>query len=152
MVKKRNSLSNDLVRVAGVHYVVSQLSMRGLIAMPTIRNTSGIDILVTDPSTNASANLQVKSSQNTVTFWPTSMPDRCLRGKNCFYVFVRYLPKEKKFQAFLQDSEKVVKRVTKIVRYHKQKGRKVFPNWPLPKYLGSQRKLEEKWNNWRPPL
>jgi hypothetical protein len=36
----------SLVGAAGVHYVVSELSLRGLIALPTIRNTSGVDIVV----------------------------------------------------------------------------------------------------------
>jgi hypothetical protein len=106
MPESKIKLSNDLVGVAGVHHIVSQLTMRGLIAMPTIRNTSGIDILVTDPTSNRSANLQVKTSQKTVRFWPTSMPEKCLNGKNCFYVFVRFLPKERRFQVFLQDSQK----------------------------------------------
>lgn len=31
---------------AGVYYVCFELSLRGLIAMPTVRNTAGIDVLV----------------------------------------------------------------------------------------------------------
>jgi hypothetical protein len=37
-----------LIGAAGVHFVVSELSLRGLIALPTIRNTAGVDVLVTD--------------------------------------------------------------------------------------------------------
>ena len=125
--------------------------MGGLIAIPTIRNTAGIDILVTDPDTNASANLQVKTSQKKVSFWPTSMPKKCLRGKSCFYVFLRFLPKEKRFQIFLQDSRKVVTRVREIVRDHKTRKRSVFPCWDLPKTVEGQQELEVNWAQWRPP-
>ncbi len=73
-------LSNDLIGAAGVHFVVSQLSLRGLIALPTIRNTGGIDILVSEPDGNAQASLQVKTSLKKVIFWPTSLPNKCLNG------------------------------------------------------------------------
>ncbi len=39
-------LPNYLIGVAGVHFVVSELALRCLIALPTIRNTAGIDIIV----------------------------------------------------------------------------------------------------------
>jgi hypothetical protein len=150
MPKAINSLSNNLVGVAGVHLVVFKLAMRGLIAIPTVRNTAGIDILVTEPTSNASASLQVKTSQKKVRFWPTSKPQKCLRGANCFYVFIRFLPKENRFQIFLEESNRVVKRVEEIVRNQKKRNRSVFPCWDLPKDIKAQKKLEDKWINWRP--
>jgi hypothetical protein len=55
-------LPNDLIGVAGVHFVVYELTLRGLIALPTIRNTAGIDIIVSEPDDSGQANLQVKTS------------------------------------------------------------------------------------------
>ena len=40
----------SLVGAAGVHAVVSELSLRGLIALPTIRNTAGVDVIVAQGS------------------------------------------------------------------------------------------------------
>jgi hypothetical protein len=151
MAKSKVTLSNDFVGAAGVHHIASQLAWRGLIAMPTIRNTSGIDILVTDPLTNASAILQVKTSQKKVGFWPTSLPQKCPKGRTCFYTFVRYLGKERRFQVFLEDSERVVEGISEVVNSQKKRGRKVFPCWVLPKNKAKQKSLETKWNNWRPP-
>jgi len=145
-----NKISNDLVGIAGVHYVAYQLAMRGLIAMPTIRNTSGIDIIVTDPLTMKSANLQVKTSQKKVDFWPTSKPQKCIQGKNCFYVFIRTMPVQKIFQVFLEESEKVVSQVTKNVDDQIKRGRQPFPCWYLPKEKQKQDLLESKWKQWRP--
>ncbi len=151
MLPIRNRISNNMIGVAGVHHVCSLLSMRGLIAMPTIRNAAGIDILVTDPATNANANLQVKTSQRTVRFWPTSMPESLLKGRNFFYVFLRYLPNEKTFQVFIEDSEEVVRDVRRNIRHQERRGRRVFPHWALPRDQNAQRQLENNWSTWRPP-
>jgi hypothetical protein len=37
-----------LIGATGVHYVVSELSLRGMIALPTIHNTAGVDVVVTN--------------------------------------------------------------------------------------------------------
>lgn len=55
MEKSSSKVPNDLIGIAGVHYVVSELSRRGLIALPTIRNTAGIDIIVSKPDATAQA-------------------------------------------------------------------------------------------------
>ena len=54
--------SNALVGAAGVHWVVSELSRRGLIALPTVRNTAGFDIVVATPDGSSTATLEVKTS------------------------------------------------------------------------------------------
>jgi hypothetical protein len=48
------TVSNALVGIAGVHYVAAELSRRGLIALPTIRNTAGYDIIVATHANRAS--------------------------------------------------------------------------------------------------
>jgi hypothetical protein len=39
-----------LMGAAGVHFVVSELSVRSLIALPTIRKTAGLDVVAVDKS------------------------------------------------------------------------------------------------------
>ena len=151
MLPIRNRISKNMIGAAGVHHVCSLLSMRDLIAMPTIRNTADIDILVTDPATSASANLQVKTSQYKVTSWPTSRPDTRLQGPNFFYVFLRYITREKTFQVFIEDSEQVVRDVTRNIREQERRGLRVFPYWALPRDPNAQRQLENNWFTWRPP-
>jgi len=92
MTRSIVKIPNDLIGVAGVHFIVSKLTLRGLIALPTIRNTAGIDILVSELDGSTQANLQVKTSLKEVNFWPTSAPERCLNSPNSYYVFLRYLP------------------------------------------------------------
>jgi hypothetical protein len=103
----------SLIGAAGVHFVASQLSLRGLIALPTIRNTAGVDIVVVNKAGTWQANLQVKTSRSRVGFWPigTRYAEWC--GDNNFYVFVRYDPKTASLEAFLESSVAVARQVAK---------------------------------------
>ena len=150
-------ISNNLIGIAGVHYVVSELSRRGLIAMPTIRNTAGIDVLVAEPNGRGQAMLQVKTAGEVKThqeegrqWWPMSKPDKCLTGLNAFYVFVRWREDYKNFEAFLESANAVVAQVQGNLVEDSKLGRKDFPCWGLPKAPSEQSKLADNWQNWRP--
>ena len=143
--------TKTLIGAAGVHFVVSELSRRGLVALPTIRNTAGIDILVSEPDSSGQANLQVKTRSSKEDYWPTSRPERCLKGSRSFYVLVRYLPDEDRFEAFLESGSNVAKQVQANLLDNQNRGLKEFPYW----WLSSEEeieKLRKKWKDWRPPL
>lgn len=93
MQNDRSKLTRDkaLIGAAGVHYVASEPSLRGLIALPTIRNTAGTDIVVTNPRGDWFANLQVKTSRSRVSFWPVGTHFDAWTGQNDYYVFLRWL-------------------------------------------------------------
>ncbi len=143
--------TKTLIGAAGVHFVVSELSLRGLVALPTIRNTAGIDILVSEPDGSEQANLQVKTASYRRNHWPTSGPERCLKGSRSFYVFVRYLPDEKRFEAFLESGSNVAKQVQENLLDYRKQGLKDFTYWELPSGAKEREKLRKKWKNWRPP-
>jgi len=149
--------SNILMGIAGVHYVVSELSRRGLIAMPTIRNTAGIDVLVAELEGSGQAVLQVKTAgavrigEEGRQWWLTPKPEKCLSGPNAFYVFVRWREDLAKFEAFLENADAVAKQVRDNLVEESKLGRKDFPCWGLPASAQDQGKLTEKWQNWRPP-
>ncbi len=142
--------TKTLIGVAGVHFVVSELSLRGLVALPTTRNTAGIDILVSEPDGCGQANLQVKTRSSEEDYWPTSRPERCLKGSRSFYVFVRYLPDEERFEAFLESGSNVAKQVQENLLGDQKRGLKDFPYWELPSEEEKE-KLRKKWKDWRPP-
>ncbi|MGA2329227.1 MAG: hypothetical protein ABSH05_23445 [Bryobacteraceae bacterium] len=97
----KKTVSNALVGIAGVHYVAAELSRRGLIALPTIRNTAGYDIIVVTPDGKKHANIQVKTSQKSVKYWPTP-PSKMVRAEpDDYYVLVRWVESEKKFEGFM---------------------------------------------------
>jgi hypothetical protein len=150
MKNSNKKLQNNLIGVAGVYFVVSELTLRGLIALPTIRNTAGIDILVSEPDGSGQASIQVKTSLKKVDFWPTSRPEKCLTGPRSFYVFLRYLPEEKSFEAFLESGDRVAKRVRENLEDYKKRGRKEFAYWDLPDTESEIEKLRRRWETWRP--
>jgi hypothetical protein len=83
-------LSPQLVGEAGVHFVISALTLKGLIAVGTSRNVKGPDVIVTNPDGTWFAAIQVKTRRNTKEkFW--NVGDRGLTwgGPNCWYAFVR---------------------------------------------------------------
>ena len=143
--------TKTLIGAAGVHFVVSELSLRGLVALPTIRNTAGIDILVSEPDGSGQASLQVKTASMKRDYWPTSGPERCLKGSRSFYVFVRYLPDEKRFEAFLESGSNVAKQVQENLLDYRKQGLKDFTYWQLPSAAKEIEKLQKKWKDWRPP-
>lgn len=56
------SRSSQLTGVAGVHYVASRLSYRGLHAVPTTRNVAGPDLLVSTLDGSQAISIQVKTT------------------------------------------------------------------------------------------
>ena len=135
MQRREHKVDNALIGAAGVHWVVSELSRRGLIALPTIRNTSGIDVLVANHDGSLHANLQVKTSQNRTSFWPIGHRYKNWQGKNNFYVFVRYLKMESRFEAFLETAARVAKEVDP----------EWVPSWFLPKEKANRDRICRQW-------
>jgi hypothetical protein len=74
-----------LVGIAGVHFVVGELSRRGWIALPTIRNTRGIDVMATKE--NKSVQIQVKTRKNSRRFLLEKSAEKLI-NESLFYVFV----------------------------------------------------------------
>jgi hypothetical protein len=82
--------NNALIGIAGVHYVVSELSRRGLVALPTIRNTAAYDVVVVTTDGTRHANIQVKTSSKKVSFFRMPASDRVMAGPRDFYVLLRW--------------------------------------------------------------
>lgn len=132
-----------LIGVAGVHYVVSELSVRGLIALPTIRNTAGIDIVAVNKEGTWQANLQVKTSRSKVSFWPISKNFEDWIGPNNYYVFLRYIKNESRFEIFLETSSRVAAQVRVRIEAEKERGLKEWaPCWYLE---GEDERLKQQW-------
>jgi len=140
------NIDNALIGVAGVYYIASELSMRGFIALPTLRNTPGIDVLVTKPDGSWSANLQVKTSKNKVRSWPVGKNYDSLKGDDNYYVFLRYIKKEDTFEVFLEPAILVAPKVKVEIEEGKKRGCKEWgPCWSLPKDEKEIERLRDKW-------
>jgi hypothetical protein len=106
------SHANALIGISGVHYVVSELSRRGMVALPTIRNTAAYDIVVVNQSGNKHANIQVKTSSKKTSFFPMPPPEMVRAGARDIYVLVRWLENERKFEGFLLTGREAKQTVT----------------------------------------
>ncbi|MDP1660275.1 MAG: hypothetical protein Q8L55_00020 [Phycisphaerales bacterium] len=88
MLPKDEKLSKWLSGVAGEYFVAAELSRRGYIAAVTMRNTRGLDLLVSRPGSKRALTLQVKTIQSGNSEWLLSKPDEESKGDAHFYAFV----------------------------------------------------------------
>lgn len=105
--------NSSLIGIAGVHFVVSEFSRRGLVALPTIKNTAAYDIVVVNQSGTKHANVQVKASSKRVSFFPMPAPERIRAGKNDIYVFVRWIESKERYEGFLLTGAEAKRNVEK---------------------------------------
>ncbi|MDF2462432.1 MAG: hypothetical protein K0Q43_667 [Ramlibacter sp.] len=90
-----------LIGIAGVHYVVSELCRRGMVALPTVRNMAAYDIVALNEEGSRHANIQVKTSSKCASFFPMPPPEHVRAGVRDFYVLVRWREERKAYEAFL---------------------------------------------------
>jgi len=83
-----NKLSTLLSGVSGEYFVAAELSRLGYIVSITLRNTRGIDILVSNLSATRQIGIQVKTNQGSKPEWVLSEKAENFYADNLFYVFV----------------------------------------------------------------
>ena len=140
---KKPAVPSALVGIAGVHYVAAELSRRGLVALPTIRNTAAYDIIVATPDGKRHANIQVKTSQNRVSFWPMPPWTKIRTNPKDWYVLVRWVEKEKKFEAFMLRGSEAKKEVKAAETQQKERERRAL--FPFIRVRGMSGKCEKRW-------
>lgn len=80
-------ISRQLCGVAGEYYVAAEISRRGYLAAITLRNSDGIDILVSDTNGEKSLSIQVKTTQNKRK-WILSKKVENGYSENKYFIFV----------------------------------------------------------------
>lgn len=106
-------LKPDLVGNAGVMFVAAELSRRGLIALPTIRNTEGVDLIVSEPNGGPGVAIQVKTSQSPRKKWLLTKSSEKLKAPGLYYVFVNLGLPGTRPEYHVVPSKTVAKRITK---------------------------------------
>ena len=86
--EKQPKLPTIQVGIAGEYLVAAELSRRGYVASLTLRNTRGIDILVSNRDATKSVGIQVKTCQGAKPEWVMSKKAEDDLAENLFYVFV----------------------------------------------------------------
>lgn len=74
--------------VSGEYFVAAELSRRGYVASISLKNTKGIDILVSSEDGSQTRAIQVKSSSDSNRSWMLSNKAENDFNDNLFYIFV----------------------------------------------------------------
>lgn len=86
--QNKMKLESTLVGVAGEYLVAGELTLRGYLASITLRNSRGIDIIVSSNDGVASATIQVKTNSDGSTAWMLNKKAENYFSENHYYVFV----------------------------------------------------------------
>ena len=81
-------LENQLQGVAGEYFVAAELSLRGVLAAITLRNSRGVDIVASSADGARSVSIQVKTSSDAKPKWILNKKAETFSSRNHFYVFV----------------------------------------------------------------
>ena len=142
-------MPDRLDRYTGVHFVVSELSRRGLIALPTVKNCAAYDIIVANQKGTKHANLQVKTSFGTGDFWPMPPSTKVRKGPDDHYVFLRWLGDEGRYTAYMLPGREVRSCVAQAEVETKMKGQRRFGTFYVGKKAhGRDRRWAETWQQW----
>jgi hypothetical protein len=88
MIQPASKIPPILAGVAGEYFVAAELSRRGWIASISLRNTRGIDILVTNQEASRSVTIQCKTSQKKDKIWILNENSENFFSDNHYYIFV----------------------------------------------------------------
>jgi hypothetical protein len=72
----------------GVYLVAAELSARGFVVSPTLRNAAGADLLATDGHCKKAWSVQVKTNSGSANFWLLSKDAAEAKSDSHVYVFV----------------------------------------------------------------
>ncbi len=157
---------NSLIGAAGVHYAAYKLTLRGMLALPTVRNTPGTDLIVTSLNGRHHANIQVKTSRYArAKFWIICSAKKVAGlpfGKHDFYVLLRPRRGDDsvgqevgEFEGFMLTAQEAKAEMRAHLKFRKEQQ---FPlciwvdkgareqSWGLPE--GSKNRWRERWQTW----
>ena len=133
-----------------MHHVVAELSRRGLVALPTIRNTAAYDVIVLTPDGTRHANLQVKASQKQRTFFLMPPSTKVRSGARDYYVLLRWLAKEERYEGFMLSGRAARNEVRRAERFQRRRIRaRKRESAVWPSIVVGGKKLEPRAEKWR---
>ena len=140
-----------LIGAAGVFHVSAELMMRGIIALPTIRNTAGYDIVATTKDGARHANIQVKTSGKWVNSWPICEKIESVKdGPDDYYVVLRRNRKNDAFECYMLTGREMKEWLDGEEKWYKAKGlvRKFTRCLNFDKEGKNAARFEKQWKEW----
>ena len=100
-------IESGLSGVAGEYFVAGELSRRGYLAALTLKNTRGVDILVSNSSASKACTIQVKTNQGHSEHWVLTNKADDFHSPGHFYVLVNLGTHTGQPEYFIYPSETV---------------------------------------------
>jgi hypothetical protein len=155
---KKDRRDNSFIGAAGVHYAAYKLTRKGMLALPTVRNTPGTDLIVTSRDGRHHANIQVKTSQyKRAKFWiicsAKKFEERELKAsENDYFLLLRprrdddakvFLDSDgiNEFEGFMLTAKEANQELRAHLNYWKAQGKS--PNFSLCIWVDKSAKQEE---------
>lgn len=148
MQNQQDKISGVLSGVSGEYFVAAELSRRGYIASITLRNTKGIDILVSNAAATRSVGLQVKTDQGERKGWLLNKKAENYYANNLFYVFVNLKNDRSRPDYYIVPSKVVSEYVKKgHAEWLRTPGKRVkqHTDTPMRMFRDENDKYLEKW-------
>ncbi|RMD61095.1 aspartate ammonia-lyase [Candidatus Parcubacteria bacterium] len=144
-----NKLPKGLTGVAGEYFVAAELSRLGYVASITLRNTKGIDILVSNATATRQIAIQVKANQGNKPEWVLNKKAESFYSDNLFYVFVNLKSPDERPDFYIVPS----KVVANFVRADHQnwletpgKSGQPHKDNPVRKFRDPKKQFLERWD------
>ena len=140
-----------LIGAAGVFNVSMELTLRGMIALPTIRNTAGYDIIAATQDGAHHANIQVKTAGKWVDFWPICEKIASVKdGPDDYYIVLRRNRSGDAFECFMLTGDQMKKRLIGEEEWYVAKGRerKFSRCLNFDKEGTDAARFEKQWKEW----
>jgi hypothetical protein len=142
-------LSKGKTGVAGEYFVAGELTKRGYVASITLRNTKGIDILVSSEDGSTTRAIQVKSSTGKNKAWIVSQKAENEFNDNLFYIFVNLKESNERADYYVVPSKVVADYVRKSHAAwlsSPSKSGKPRKDTSMRKFEDSNQEYLEKWD------
>ncbi len=118
-------------------------------ALPTIRNTAAYDVIVATVDGKRHANVQVKASQKRASFFLMPPSTKVRAGVNDFYVLLRWLAKEDRYEGFMLSGRAARNEVRRAERFQRRRIRARKRNSPVwPSISVGGKTLEQRAQKW----
>ncbi|WOR13287.1 hypothetical protein [Vibrio cholerae] len=83
----KNKISGSQAGIAGEYFVAAELSRRGYLCSVTLKNTKGVDILVSNEDSSKLIGVQVKTNNSSRKSWLLSQKMK-VRNRAILYMFL----------------------------------------------------------------
>ena len=108
----KNKISGSQAGIAGEYFVAAELSRRGYLCSVTLKNTKGVDILVSNEDSSKLIGVQVKTNNSSRKRWLLSQKNEEQKKINFIYIFVNLVALNNLPEFYIAPSLDVANQIT----------------------------------------